>query len=464
MGFSKKDAYNYIEKTKREKIVDGDANVTIIYLEGKAVSDPMCMARYNLTDINMLANLFWADDGSRVDYQHFGDMLSFDSTYKKNKYRRPLVIFSGSNNHKQTTIFGFGLVLDESIGSYTWLLENLLEVMCNKKPSVIVTNGCDLMRAAINAVFLEATHRLCAWHVEKNVTSNVKDEGLRQHFTRWLYSNMEIEEFEAEWDASVVEYRLHDKSHLKSIHSNPVITTCLDPLERFAAAVYTRELFLDVKRVIDGVGAVNFVRKVRRSTTVVYTLKTTAFQHEHAREIPSRLVLKRWHKDAKSLDNYGEGRADECSERGFLLRQDTLHSASQWFSFIAAQGPGLFNTAMSGIRALCEQIEVAYDQKVPSAEGRDTPSVKDPMVVKTKGAPRITKMNGRKRRYSMCQKAGHTKRHCTEKRGVNMQANPQVDEKAAEFGSEGSSPTENAKMMHDIIRVIERLASNPRQV
>ncbi|XP_057757619.1 protein FAR1-RELATED SEQUENCE 5-like [Arachis stenosperma] len=535
MGFTKKDAYNYIEKTKREKIVDGDANVAIIYLEGKAVSDPMCMARYNLTDKNMLANLFWADGGSRVNYQHFGDVLSFDSTYKKNKYRRPWVIFSGSNNNKQTTIFEFGLVLDESIESYTWLLENLLEVMCNKKPSVIVTDGCDSMRAAIKAVFSEATHRLCAWYVEKNVTSNVKDEGLRQLFTRWLYSNMEIEEFEAEWDASVVEYRLHDsfwaketydkrkmwanaylkdkfcagfrttsrceginanvkkflnsrhsilelvqnvelmvreyrnnelEAHFKSIHGNPVIATCLDPLERFAADVYTRELFLDVKREIEGVRAVNFVAKVCQSTTMVYTVEDYGIpgrpltllydrvvnrvqcpcqfwlrkgypcrhmffvlKYEHARKIPSRLVMKRWCKDAKSLDNYGKGRADECSEREFLLRQGALHSASQWFSFLVAHSPGLFNTTMSGIRALCEQIEAACDQKGPSAKGRDTPSVKDPVVVKTKGAPWIKKMSGRKRRCSMCRKAGHTKRHCIGKRGVNMQADPQVDEK-----------------------------------
>ncbi|KAL4396713.1 uncharacterized protein DS421_1g12130 [Arachis hypogaea] len=64
---------------------------------------------------------------------------------------------------------------------------------------------------------------------------------------------------------------------------------------------------------------------------------------------------------------------------------------------------------MSGIRALCEQIEAACDQKGPSAKGRDTPSVKDPVVVKIKGAPRIKKMSGRKRRCNMCRKAGHTK-------------------------------------------------------
>ncbi|XP_016195236.1 protein FAR1-RELATED SEQUENCE 5 [Arachis ipaensis] len=179
LGFTKKDAYNYLDRTKRAKIADGDANSAIVYLKGKASVDPMAMARYNLTKEGMLANLFWADGMSRVDYQHFSDVLAFDSTYKKNKYRRPLVIFSGANNHKQTTIFGFGLVLDETISSYKWMLENLLEVMCNKLPSVVVTDGDDAIIATVTEVFPSATHRLCAWHLQKNVTSNGNEQMFR---------------------------------------------------------------------------------------------------------------------------------------------------------------------------------------------------------------------------------------------------------------------------------------------
>nr|XP_025606731.1 protein FAR1-RELATED SEQUENCE 5 isoform X1 [Arachis hypogaea] len=141
LGFLKKDVYNYADRTQRANISDGDANAAVVYLEGKAGLDPMSVARYSVTKDARLANLIWADGASRVDYQHFGDVLPFDSTYKKNKYKKPLVIFSGSNNHKQTTIFGFGLLFDESVSSYKWMLENLLEVMCMKKPSVVVTDG-----------------------------------------------------------------------------------------------------------------------------------------------------------------------------------------------------------------------------------------------------------------------------------------------------------------------------------
>ncbi|RYR50126.1 hypothetical protein Ahy_A07g036703 isoform A [Arachis hypogaea] len=289
MGFTKKDAYNYIEKTKREKIVDGDGNAAIIYLEKKAVSDLMCMARYSLTDNNMLGTCF------------------------------RLTVGAG-------------------------LITNTL-VMCNKKPLVIVTDGCDSMRAAIKAMFSEATHRLCAWHVEKNVTSNVKDEGLRQLFTRWLYSNMEIEEFEAGWDAAVEEYRLHDSFWVKETYDkrrmwanaylkdkfcvgfcttfrceeiNANVKKFLNLRHNVLELVQNVELMLilDVRREIKGVDTVNFAAKVRQSMIMVYTFKEYGIpgrqlMHEHAMEILSRLVLKRWRKDAKSLDNYSEGRVDE---------------------------------------------------------------------------------------------------------------------------------------------------------
>ncbi|XP_020960052.1 protein FAR1-RELATED SEQUENCE 5-like isoform X1 [Arachis ipaensis] len=211
LGFLKKDVYNYADKQRRIKIAYGDANSALVYLEGKTESDPMAIAKYNVTSGNRLANLIWVDGTSRVDYQSFGDVLAFDSTYKKNKYKRPVVIFSGTNNHKQTTIFGFGLLLDESLASYQWMLENLMEIMCGKKPFVVVTDGDKAMIKAVFEVLPESTHRLCAWHVEKNVTSNVKDADLRGLFRRWLYADMATEDFESEWEQAADEYGLHEK-------------------------------------------------------------------------------------------------------------------------------------------------------------------------------------------------------------------------------------------------------------
>ncbi|XP_020972513.1 protein FAR1-RELATED SEQUENCE 8-like [Arachis ipaensis] len=524
------DAYNYINKAKRAKIIDGDANVAVVYLEAKA----------------------GADGGSRVDYQYFGDVLAFDSTYKKNKYQRPLVIFSGVNNHKQTTIFGFGLVLDESVGSYKWLRENLLEVMCNKKPSVVVTDGCDSMKAAIKSVFPEATHRLCAWYMEKNVTANVKEEGLRQCFTRWLYSEMEIDEFEAEWDDVVAEYGLQNsfwaketfqkrmmwanaylqdkfcagfrttsrceginayvKNFLKSrhslvdmvqnlelvvreyqnnellaqfrsLHGMSVMTTCLDPLEKYAADAYTQEIFVDAKKEIVGVGAVNFVAKISRSTTMVYTLEEYGdpsrevivlydrvsrkmecrcnfwsqkgipcqhiffvMKHKHLTRIPERLVLKRWRKDTKSLDKYAEI-TEVGSEIGFLLRHGALHAAAQWMLYVGARSPSSFTQALNGLHTLCQELDRG-PENVRQKKALNTVDLHDPVVAKTKGAPRVRRQDRRKRRCTRCRKTGHTKRHCNADQSFVSKVEESKDFEATNLGSEGSLPTEGVRFEH----------------
>ncbi|KAL4397387.1 hypothetical protein AHAS_Ahas01G0186800 [Arachis hypogaea] len=255
----KKDAYNYVNKSTRVRIDDGNANSTIVYLEGKVNANPMSMARYN------------------------------------------------------TCIFGFELVLDKSITSYTWLLENFWEVMCNKPLSVVITDRDNSTRETVRIVFSKATHQLCAWHIEKNVTSNIKDVAL-------------------------------------------LLTTLLDSIEEFFTSVYTRAFFVDVKKEIEVVSLVNFVRVRWSLTTKVHTVEqyghprrhvvvlrdknmgrlecdcyfcdTRKFsckhmffmmKHKHFMKVPEWLVLKRWTKHAKCLDDYVEKPSND-GDWGFLLR------------------------------------------------------------------------------------------------------------------------------------------------
>ncbi|RYR73193.1 hypothetical protein Ahy_A02g007535 [Arachis hypogaea] len=194
----------------------------------------MCIARYSLTDSNMLANLFCADGGSRIDYQHSGDVLSFDLTYKKNKYR----IFLNMEIEK------FEAKWDVAVEEY------------RLHDSFWVKETYDKRKMWTNAYLKDKfctgfrTTSRCEW-----INTNVKKFLNSRHNVLEMVQNIEL---------MVREYRNNElEAHFKSIHGNPVITACLDPLEQFATIVYTRELFLDVMREIEGVGAVNFVAKIR---------------------------------------------------------------------------------------------------------------------------------------------------------------------------------------------------------
>jgi hypothetical protein len=58
-----------------------------------------------------LKGLFWAGSQSRRDYEAFGDVVVFDSTYSTNKYNLPFVPFVGLNHHRNTVFLDVVLFL-----------------------------------------------------------------------------------------------------------------------------------------------------------------------------------------------------------------------------------------------------------------------------------------------------------------------------------------------------------------
>ncbi|CAI8618971.1 unnamed protein product [Vicia faba] len=87
MGYmvAQKGGYNDVGFTKKDRS-------EIIY-------ESYVYAEYSVNNDGRLKSFFWAGDSSRLDYFCFGDVLSFDTTYKKNKYNYLLVIFSSCNHH-----------------------------------------------------------------------------------------------------------------------------------------------------------------------------------------------------------------------------------------------------------------------------------------------------------------------------------------------------------------------------
>ncbi|XP_025625480.1 protein FAR1-RELATED SEQUENCE 5-like [Arachis hypogaea] len=288
LSFNQKDMYNLITQHRKEKVKGGDANAAINYLRGKVGNDSY----------------------------FFG----------KNVYNKSLVIFSSSNHHGHTVIFGCGLLVNKGIGSYKWLLETFLEVMGNKHPMAVVTDRDLSMREAIKQVFPYATHRLSVWHLHRNACEKVKNSGFLNDFKNLTYANVSVEEFQVMWGDMVARYNLSSNSwvdqtyklrnlwalaylrdqffgqirttsqceginslikaymrkkdtllefinnmetvvsHYKnnervaefnSKYTDPVLVNSLPTLEDFAAKTFTRNMFQEVRKEIEGACAMN---------------------------------------------------------------------------------------------------------------------------------------------------------------------------------------------------------------
>lgn len=198
VGHVIKDLYNFSFLNKKAKIADGDANAVFRYMKQKQQEDPEFFFDYETSSEGRLLNLFWCDGQSRLDYQAFGDLVIFDSTYRTNRYKMPFVPFVGVNHHRSTTIFACAIVSHENVESYAWLLRTLLVAMYNKEPRSIITDGDRAMRKAIRAVLPNTDHRLCAWHIERNAARYLHYTMI-PGFRKLIYMRGTPETFESRW-------------------------------------------------------------------------------------------------------------------------------------------------------------------------------------------------------------------------------------------------------------------------
>src|SRR4051812_33768755 len=85
-----------------------------------------------LDEEEMATNIFWLDARMMIDYEVFGDVMVFDTTFGTNKECRPLGIFIGFSHHREMVIFGGALLYGETADSFVWLFEALINARGGK--------------------------------------------------------------------------------------------------------------------------------------------------------------------------------------------------------------------------------------------------------------------------------------------------------------------------------------------
>nr|GEU64194.1 hypothetical protein [Tanacetum cinerariifolium] len=121
------------------------------------------------------------------------------------------VPFTGIDNHNRSVTFGAGLLSDETVKSYKWLLQSFKKAFV-ANPQVVITDQDALVKQAVEVEFFKAYHRLCLWHImQKLVTKN-------EHYALW-----EVIEFGDSYKAPQEE--ASSESSVKKKGRTVVITT-----------------------------------------------------------------------------------------------------------------------------------------------------------------------------------------------------------------------------------------------
>ncbi|XP_075663145.1 protein FAR-RED IMPAIRED RESPONSE 1-like [Castanea sativa] len=192
-----------------------------------------------------ITNIFWANARMIIDYSHFGDVITFDTTYSTNRDARPLGVFLGLNHHRETVVFGGALLYDETIESFVWLFETFLEAMSEKKPITIFTDQDIAIKNA-----------------EKHLGHLLKNESqVNDDFLACIYEYDGEDEFPTAWNEMLDKYDVHENKWLidlfklkekwdkeleaeyDSKHKFPRLKLKSSPMLNQVATVYTPTLF-----------------------------------------------------------------------------------------------------------------------------------------------------------------------------------------------------------------------------
>ncbi|XP_004301415.1 PREDICTED: protein FAR1-RELATED SEQUENCE 5-like [Fragaria vesca subsp. vesca] len=192
------------------------------YFQNQALENPSFFYDVQLDSDEQITNIFWADVGMIVDYGLFGDVVSFDTTYKTSEANRPFGVFVGFNHHRETVIFGAALMYDETSDSFTWLFETFLEAMSNKAPKSIFTDQDAAMAKACANVMPNTYHMLCTWHIMNNAIKNASsifkgDDQVIAFLSTCMKNYEEEDEFLHAWEEMLNTYNAHGNPWLSSI-------------------------------------------------------------------------------------------------------------------------------------------------------------------------------------------------------------------------------------------------------
>nr|CAE04392.2 OSJNBb0006L01.4 [Oryza sativa Japonica Group] len=199
----------------------GQAGSMLMYFQDKIAENPSFQYALQMDSEEQIANIFWADAKMISDYVHFGDVVSFDTTFGTNNESRPFGVFVGFNHFRETVVFCAALMYDETFDSFKWLFETFLKAHNGKHPKTIYTDQDIAMGKAIEEVFPAAWHGLCTFHISQNAAKHLSqgnngESSILSDLSACMYEYEDVTKFEYEFN--IMREKVSKQTWLDSIY------------------------------------------------------------------------------------------------------------------------------------------------------------------------------------------------------------------------------------------------------
>eukprot|EP00257_Ricinus_communis_P015425 XP_015573338.1 protein FAR1-RELATED SEQUENCE 7-like [Ricinus communis] len=208
-----------IERTRENNIGSDWYRLLLDYFQARQADDTGFFYSVEVDDGSCM-NLFWADGRSRFSCSQFGDVIVFDTSYRKSNYLVPFATFVGINHHKQPVLLACALIANMSEDSFTWLFHTWLRAMCGCQPKSIIADQDVPIQQAIAKVFPGTHHRFSMWQIKAKERENLRSMAneFKYEYDKCVYQSQTSIEFNTMWSALINKYGLKENTWLKDMY------------------------------------------------------------------------------------------------------------------------------------------------------------------------------------------------------------------------------------------------------
>lgn len=221
----KHDSKSQFEKGRNMAMDAGEASAMLEFFVHMQSLNSNFFYAVDVGEDQRLKSLLWVDAKSRHDYPNFSDVVSFDTSYIRNKYKMPLALFVGVNQHYQFMLLGCALISEENEATYSWVMQKWLKAMGGQAPKIILTEQDKVMKSVISDAFPSTLHFFSLWHIMGKISETLnsvikQNDNFLPKFEKCVYRSWTEEEFEKRWLKLVDRFGLKENELMQSLYED----------------------------------------------------------------------------------------------------------------------------------------------------------------------------------------------------------------------------------------------------
>ncbi|KAK3211767.1 hypothetical protein Dsin_016473 [Dipteronia sinensis] len=291
--------------------------------------------------------------------------------------------------------------------------------MHGKMPQSVVTDGDKVMHKAIKTVMHDSVRRLCCWHLERNVQTNIQYGNFTRAFYSCMLNFMTAEEFDLRWINMVDNFGLNNNEWVNGMYSKRkqwAETFLRDSffggmrstqrcesmnsfLNRFVhCRLKLYEFMQNIDRALDHIRNTESFNDYQCSnTTPVYTTHLLGLEKDAANKYTRNVFFLVW---------------DEMKEEASFSICNCVEDVDM-HTYTFKRAKGEIDKLTVRMQQLMPCSPLTSENVLGMKDKQHVHNVRDPCIAATKGSGRRNKKDcGNPSKCGKCRKPGHTVKTC----------------------------------------------------